>query len=242
PSFTAARARLPVRSPWPTRFRGGNAIDLVLAAPKFANASVTAAHFFPFAQGEVKGIAPQRWKVSQGGLQLHLEPGKDAGAMRALTGVLVIENSGAPTQALEIAAQPGAVPDFGSTEQLNLGVALLFAILGGLILNLMPCVLPILAMKALAIASHSGRETHEARNESLSYGAGAVLSFALLGIAVLILRAGGEAIGWGFQLQEPAAVAGFAAPVAKSRRMDDSLPTASRFSGVRDGDLALVGL
>ena len=123
----------------------------------------------------MKGIAPQQWKVSQEGLQLRLAPGKNAQGLRALGGVLTIESAGAPTQALEISALPGATPDFGGGPEMNLAVALIFALLGGLILNLMPCVLPILAMKALAIASHSGRETHEARNESLAYGAGAVL-------------------------------------------------------------------
>jgi thiol:disulfide interchange protein DsbD len=93
---------------------------------------------------------------------------------------------------------------------LDLPVAILFAVFGGLILNLMPCVLPILAMKALAITSKSGRDTREIRSESMAYGAGVVLSFAALGTAVLSLRAGGQAIGWGFQLQEPAVVAGFA--------------------------------
>jgi thiol:disulfide interchange protein DsbD len=88
-------------------------------------------------------------------------------------------------------------------------LALLFAFVGGLILNLMPCVLPILAMKALALSSHGGAPSH-ARQESLAYGAGAILSFLVLGAAVIALRAGGTAIGWGFQLQEPIAVAGFA--------------------------------
>jgi thiol:disulfide interchange protein/DsbC/DsbD-like thiol-disulfide interchange protein len=208
--FAAARERLPVRSPWPARFRSAKAIDLLLAEPKLANANVTAVHFFPFAQGEVKGIAAQQWMVSQQGLLLQLEPGKSAKGLRTLGGLVVIDSAGAPTQALEISAHPGAVPDFGGDAQMNLAVALVFAFIGGLILNLMPCVLPILAMKALAIASHSGRDAREARREGLAYGGGAVLSFAFLGAAVLALRAGGEAVGWGFQLQEPAVVALFA--------------------------------
>jgi thiol:disulfide interchange protein DsbD len=146
----------------------------------------------------------------QQGLLLRLKPGKNARGLHALNGVLVIESAGAPAQALEIAAKPGGVPDFGIDEELSLPVALVFALLGGLILNLMPCVLPILAMKALAVVSKSGRETSEVRAESLAYGVGVVLSFAALGAAVLVLRAGGHALGWGFQLQEPAAVAGFA--------------------------------
>ncbi len=209
-AFAAARSRLPVRSPWSARFRLDHTLDLVLSAPKLANANVATVRFFPVAQGEVKGIAPQKWKVSQEGLLLRLEPGKSARALKALNGVVVLQIAGAPTQALEISALPGAVPDFGSDENLTLPIALIFAVLGGLILNLMPCVLPILAMKALAIASKSGRDAGEVRHESLAYGTGAILSFAALGAVVIVLRAGGEAIGWGFQLQEPAVVAAFA--------------------------------
>ena len=83
---------------------------------------------------------------------------------------------------------------------------MLFAFLGGLILNMMPCVLPILAMKALSLATH-GRH---GRGESFAYAIGAVLSFAVLGLAIVLLRAGGQSVGWGFQLQSPMAVAGFA--------------------------------
>src|SRR6202012_1312190 len=89
---------------------------------------------------------------------------------------------------------------------LSLWLALLFAFVGGLILNVMPCVLPILAMKALSLATHG----KEGRAESFAYTIGAVASFAVLGLAIVLLRAGGQSVGWGFQLQAPIAVAGFA--------------------------------
>lgn len=87
--------------------------------------------------------------------------------------------------------------------------ALLAALLGGLILNLMPCVLPILSLKALGIAG-SGESQSKARSHALWYTAGVVLSFAALGGGVLALREAGLALGWGFQLQQPAVVAGLA--------------------------------
>ncbi|MGZ5925463.1 MAG: protein-disulfide reductase DsbD family protein, partial [Rhizomicrobium sp.] len=87
---------------------------------------------------------------------------------------------------------------------------ILSAFLGGMILNAMPCVLPILAMKALALAGHSGREHHEAAREGFAYSAGAILSFLVFGAVIVLLRQGGAVVGWGFQLQEPIAVAGFA--------------------------------
>jgi thiol:disulfide interchange protein/DsbC/DsbD-like thiol-disulfide interchange protein len=207
--FAAARELLPVASPWPVHFRLDHALDLFVAAPKLGSTQPTDVHFFPFTEGDVKGIAPQQWRVSPDGLLLRLEPGRHSAGLRALDGVLVMQTAGAPTQALTISAVPGPVPDFTAEAGLTLPLALLFALLGGVILNLMPCVLPILAMKALSIARKSGR-THEAAGEGLAYGLGAVLSFAALGATVVALRAGGQALGWGFHLQQPVTVAAFA--------------------------------
>jgi thiol:disulfide interchange protein DsbD len=120
-------------------------------------------------------------------------------------------------QALTVDAPPGPVPEasfsgaVGATEGgITLLLAIAFAFVGGLILNAMPCVLPILAMKALALAGHGGGGGSEARKEGFSYAAGAVLSFLVFGLVIVALRQGGSAVGWGFQLQEPMAVAGFA--------------------------------
>lgn len=85
---------------------------------------------------------------------------------------------------------------------LGLGWALLFALAGGLILNLMPCVFPVLSLKALSLAE-SGANDHHARSHSLWYTAGVLVSFAALGLAVILLREAGQALGWGFQLQSP---------------------------------------
>ena len=88
--------------------------------------------------------------------------------------------------------------------------ALLGAVLGGLVLNLMPCVFPVLAIKVAGFARHAhDRRAH--RMGGVAYTAGVVLSFLALGALMLALRAAGEAVGWGFQLQSPAVVAGLAA-------------------------------
>jgi len=80
--------------------------------------------------------------------------------------------------------------------------ALLLALLGGLILNLMPCVLPILSLKVLGVAQ-SGESRQRARSHALWYTAGVLVAFAAIGALVLALRAAGQAAGWGFQLQHP---------------------------------------
>ena len=110
--------------------------------------------------------------------------------------------------ALDANAARAAAP-VGSASSLTWGAALLGALLGGLILNLMPCVFPVLAIKVMAFAKHANdRAAHRANG--LAYTAGVVLSFVALGALLLGLRAAGEQLGWGFQLQSPAVVAGLA--------------------------------
>ena len=213
PAFAAARAKLPVQSPWPMRYRLDDTLALFVETPSLAAAHPAKAEFFPFELGMLnKGVWTQDASYGRAGLVLGLQPGptlKQKGG--ALEGVLVLTSADGSAQALNVHALPGEVPTAGpaSSATMELWLALLFAFAGGLILNLMPCVLPILAMKALALAAHAGDGRHAAR-EGLAYGIGAVLSFAVLGGALVALRAGGDAIGWGFQLQDPAAVAIFA--------------------------------
>ncbi|HWD48936.1 MAG TPA: protein-disulfide reductase DsbD domain-containing protein [Rhizomicrobium sp.] len=210
--FDAARAKIPTPSPWPVSFAAGAKIDLFIASPSLAKSELKDAAFFPSDQGLITGMAEQQRASTNDGLVLRLTPEKNAKGPQALNGVLVLTSADGSVQALDLSAKPGAVPsaDFGMTSGSGLGIVLLFALLGGLILNLMPCVLPILAMKALAVANHAHGDRSAAAREGFSYGAGAILSFAALGGLLVGLRAGGAAIGWGFQLQEPVAVAFFA--------------------------------
>jgi thiol:disulfide interchange protein DsbD len=105
-------------------------------------------------------------------------------------------------------AQPGPTQPTGwSSWMLAIGAALL----GGMILNLMPCVLPVLAIKVLGFSRHSEHSPASQRMQGLAYTLGVVLSFVSLGALMLALRATGEQLGWGFQLQSPAVVATLAA-------------------------------
>ncbi len=88
---------------------------------------------------------------------------------------------------------------------LNLVLAVLFALMGGLLLNLMPCVFPVLSIKAAALARHTAHP-HKAQAEGLAYLAGVVASFLGLAFMLIIARRAGQAVGWGFQLQAPGAV------------------------------------
>ena len=93
-----------------------------------------------------------------------------------------------------------------SPSRLGLLGALLAAILGGLVLNLMPCVLPVLSFKLIGLAE-SGASLKKARSHALWYSAGVLSSFAAIGLLVIALRSAGQALGWGFQLQQPLFVA-----------------------------------
>ncbi len=108
------------------------------------------------------------------------------------------------------AVAPTSASASASASPLGFGAALLLAFAGGLLLNLMPCVFPVLSLKLLGFAAHA----HDRRARlagALAYSAGVVLSFLALAALLLGLRAGGEQLGWGFQLQSPGFVAALAA-------------------------------
>ena len=128
-----------------------------------------------------------------------LVPPRDADALAdALAKALADNAQTARTADKPLASQPA--------NTLGLALALLGALVGGLLLNLMPCVFPVLAIKVMAFAQHAqNRRAHRANG--LAYTAGVVLSFLALGALLLGLRAAGEQLGWGFQLQSPAVVA-----------------------------------
>jgi thiol:disulfide interchange protein len=128
-------------------------------------------------------------------------------AQAAATGTTI---SPALAAAMRNAAGAGSTTAASSAPSLTLLAALLGALLGGLILNLMPCVFPILAIKVVGFTRHAGdRRGH--RMAGLAYTAGVIVSFAALGGLMLALRAAGEELGWGFQLQSPGVVAALAA-------------------------------
>lgn len=114
-----------------------------------------------------------------------------------------VDASAAPAEAY--AAAPAA-----PVSNIGLVAALLFALVGGALLNLMPCVFPVLSLKVLGFASHADDRRALAAG-GLAYTAGVVVSFVALAALLLALRAGGEQLGWGFQLQSPAVIATLAA-------------------------------
>lgn len=184
------------------------------------NASPKWAYFFPYEAGVINHIAPQPGQHGPEGLRLNIAPAEGANDLgEPLRGVLATDLG-----AWEVTAAPGPVLAgtngegvLASDDQVTSAgrdlagfiQAALFALFGGLILNLMPCVFPILAMKAAAL-TRSAHHPAEARGDGFAFLAGVLTTFLILAGVLLALRAGGQALGWGFQLQSPGVVAGLA--------------------------------
>lgn len=205
--FTKARASLPVPSPYTaTLTPGEKAHRLTLAAPGLDKGKISEVFFFPHDYKVASSNAAQELRLGADGLTLSLVPG---GALPAgpVTGVLSFteELDGQSVRhAFAVEAAVGAAAPTSTGEQTSWATALLLALLGGAVLNLMPCVFPVLSMKALALLQHG---PGHARRHGLAYTAGVLACFALVAGALIALRAGGAAIGWGFQLQDPLVVA-----------------------------------
>jgi len=214
PLFETARAELPVADPaWSSfaRFKEpwyGLKIDPPDPLAAVLEADLSDVHFFASEGNVIDHAAEQRpdWDGETMVIRLA-RSGFSAGIPDTVHGVLVTarDGAGAPTAAVQISA-PVIVagnPTADSESSLGLGLALLFAFLGGLLLNLMPCVFPILSLKVLGFLEHSEQEPGGAARQGAAFGAGVLASFWVLGAVLLALRAAGESVGWGFQLQSP---------------------------------------
>ena len=230
--IAAARAALPQPlSGWQARATGkGPTIELRLTPPAGV-AATGALRFFPYAEREIEPSAPQRLTRDGADHVLLLPVAHDlAGPLPRLAGVLTARETlggGVSAAVLDVAIDGGVVagpkPALSGAPKLDLGgnpggsgadlgwaLASLFAFVGGVLLNLMPCVFPVLSIKVLGFATHHDRPA-TLRREALAYSAGVVLTFVGLGLALFALRAAGEHLGWGFQLQSPVVVSALAA-------------------------------
>lgn len=185
--------------------------------------------FFPETPGVIDVSAPwsQQWDGNAWTARVPLSAHR-LESPETVPIVLTAPQGGWRTEARVFGAWPAVTPTAGSTAtppnvsggeadnapqragpRLTLGIALLAAFLGGLILNLMPCVFPVLAIKVFDFARH-GTDARSRRMDGVAYTAGVVMSFVALGGFVVGLRAAGEQVGWGFQLQSPLTVAALA--------------------------------
>jgi thiol:disulfide interchange protein DsbD len=199
--FAAAQKAEPRSSPFVSTISGDGV--LAVTGKGLDPANVRAVHFFPDRPTAIANAAPQRLDVQRGGFSLVLKPLKWPPS-KPIRGVLEITDAAGNRQALAIAPRSGPVEPISSGAPLLW--AALGALLGGLLLNLMPCVFPVLAIKALGLARLGGEGRSAIRAQGLSYTAGVLATMLVIGGALEGLRAAGARIGWGFQLQSPAFV------------------------------------
>ena len=220
--FTTARSELPSAQPAPTSARiQGDQLVITLGRDWGATLSqITSLAFYPYDEGGIEYSAPQTLTRTQDAVDLAMKVGYQPPKAGAIRGVLVVtEKNGSQTDTVPIeiaadfsgagAAGVKAGPRFAPLVRSNkvpehsLATLLLFAVLGGLILNLMPCVFPVLSIKALNVMEQAKKDPAAVRAKGLVFAAGVIVSMLCLAAVLLILRAGGEQLGWGFQLQSP---------------------------------------
>jgi DsbC/DsbD-like thiol-disulfide interchange protein/cytochrome c biogenesis protein CcdA len=205
----AAKARMPGADS-AVVFTVGLAKDFVnLRADGLQVTSGAKALFLPNAGGFIDNSMPQTAAIDASGLSLRLARVR-AGAEPPdrLQGLLVVSGAGGPRGLLVDALLPVS----GGSAEPGLGIvlALLFAFLGGIVLNLMPCVLPVLSLKVMSLVRNARASQRGALAHGFAFAAGVLVSFWLIAGLLLALRGGGQLLGWGFQFQSPGLVAGVA--------------------------------
>ncbi len=228
--FSTARSELPSAAPAATSARIQNGRLLITLGREWGATlpQINSLAFFPYDDGSIEYAAPQTLTRSKDAVELALKVGYQPPQGGTLRGVLLAtEQSGNDVISvpMEIAAtltgaaaagKPGAAATASTAANAASGAdtaapeaphslpsLLLFAILGGLILNLMPCVFPVLSIKAIGMVEQAKKHPAAVRAKGLMFAAGVISSMLTLAAVLLALRAGGEQIGWGFQLQSP---------------------------------------
>ena len=199
-------------------------------APRAANAPLPAVEVFPFSEQLIETAFHELYATPRG-YALKLRLLADATPPAELQGVVVAQGGsgavwGSASPMVEFSAPLREVPRIvlpegarrlGDTPLaaaasasgalgIGLWMALLMAFVGGMVLNLMPCVFPVLSIKLLSLAQQQQPDRAALRTHALAYGSGVVASFLALALGLIALQAAGSAVGWGFQLQEPGMV------------------------------------
>jgi thiol:disulfide interchange protein DsbD len=225
PLFSAARADLPTAAPASAAARVENGRLILTLGTDWGPTleRVTSLSFYPYDDGTIEYAAPQTMEHHAGSIDLAMKLGYQPPKSGSVRGVLLAtEHSGADTISVPIeisaplaAVAPGALgaaatPRFAPAKQAGtpkdtpaLPMLMMLAVLGGLILNLMPCVFPVLSIKAIGLVEQARKHPAAVRTKGLVFAAGVIASMLGLASVLLALRAGGEQLGWGFQLQSP---------------------------------------
>ncbi len=188
---------------------------LTLTFTDLPKGQISEAYFFPFDQGVLGHSTPQDFRRGDKGIALTTDPEFlwGNGIADTIEGVLKYKLDGT-VQGDVVSVTTHSTLDIGQTGQadgsMGLIAAAFGALLGGLILNLMPCVFPIISLKALSLAKSAHGDRLPAQRAAWAYTLGVLLTFAVLASVLIIFKAAGAQIGWGFQLQSPKVVGALA--------------------------------
>lgn len=215
PLFAEARRRLPQAAEgWTVKAARAGAAGYVLEVTPPAGTEAPDPYFFVAVENVADYAKPQAVARRGAGFRITVPASANGTPADRLSGVLVLgpEQGGrtldVPIEGTAVAEAGAPVtPSAAGGTTPTLAAALGLAFVGGLLLNLMPCVLPVLALKVMGFVRHSDQGRLAGLRHGAAYTAGVVLSFWVLAGALLAFRAAGEQIGWGFQLQSPAFVA-----------------------------------
>ena len=166
------------------------------------DASINSAYFFPEEYGLVSYSKKQITEINNNSLSLQV-PGSEVDLkLQKFAGVLLL-NSQNSSQFFNVSLDLGNEQKAEAFSLMDLVITIVFAFIGGLILNVMPCVFPILSIKILSFVEQSEGSRKKMIQHGLSFSAGVLITFLSIAGLLLVLKSGGESIGWGYQLQSP---------------------------------------
>jgi thiol:disulfide interchange protein DsbD len=209
-------------------------VTVAVAAPGLRPERIAEAWLVPGRWGVIDHAADQALTVDERGLTLQVPRGPLPEATATdLDGVLVVRERLERGESVQAFAIRAAVDRPGIAGAATLAAAVGLALAGGLILNLMPCVLPVLSIKAIALVAHAQTTAGAMRRHGLAYTGGVLVAFGALAGLLIALRAGGAEIGWGFQLQSPLVVGALAYLLfALGLSLSGALAIGERWTGV----------
>lgn len=197
---------------------GGERISLSFQSDETVFEGARDVWFFPESKRVLKPAPLRDVTLSPGMVQItHEQARRFRVENDSIPGVLAVTGANGDTQGYLVSAIPASAANLSSVTAFaangsasgdgtggpGLLSVIFFALAGGLILNLMPCVFPVLSLKVLSLASKGQSAVSEQRLHGVAYTAGIIVTFMLLASILIALRAGGEAVGWAFQLQSP---------------------------------------
>ena len=162
--------------------------------------SIDQVYFYSDVENVVEHSAVQKLTEEEHNYSLKIQL-FDSSKLSEISGVIVID--GKP---FEVKSTVMNTPEIELFDELTLLQAVIFAFIGGLILNLMPCVFPVISLKVLSFVSMGGESLSRIRLHSLSFAVGVVATFLTIAFAIILLKQSGSILGWGFQLQSPVMV------------------------------------